>query len=128
MRQQPNGKRKSLLDKTTFVLMAAVMLILVPAAIELHFARSADRALHPQQLAYGGHAFDREDNALPNKITNASYVTFFERGVALPQSVPNRAEPSGAAAPLVSGSVICGRGRYRDSANGKCVGPADSID
>jgi hypothetical protein len=63
-----------------------------------------------QQLAYGGHNFDR-----PTDVTEDGEET----------SVMSAAPLLGRNFSSVVHELSCGRGRSRDAATGKCLGPAD---
>lgn len=94
-------------------IVALIAALLVSSPLQ---ARAQDvcggRDAERQQLAYGGHDFDRPTDMFQDS----------DEALAL------------SAAPLlgrnfssVDEEISCGRGRYRNAATGKCLGPADAI-
>ena len=98
MLEQSNRKRATILAKTAVPIMAAAMLMPLEPAALIPSDGGANSATRLQQFAYGGHNF--------------------EGGIG--KTFPDKQSRAG--------RFVCGRGRYRDSATGRCLGPADSPD
>ena len=98
MLEQSNRKRATILAKTAVAIVAAAMLVPLEPAALIPSDGGANSAIRLQQLAYGGHNF--------------------EGGIG--KTFPDKQSRAGL--------FVCGRGRYRDSATGRCLGPADSPD
>jgi hypothetical protein len=120
-------KRSSYAKRTIFreIMIAAVAiatLLTIPTTSRIDFGTNTNSAAQQQQLAYGGHAFDRDRSAFPSKAqaAHAFYAALLEGDMRVA---------------LVNATVLastrslptCGRGRYRDATCGRCVGPADRI-
>ena len=98
MIEQSNRKRAGILAKTAVAILAAAMLVPLEPAALISSDGGANGAIGLQQFAYGGHNF--------------------EGGIG--KTFPHEQSRAG--------FFPCGRGRYRDSATGRCLGPADSPD
>jgi hypothetical protein len=98
MLEQSNRKRATYLAKTAVAIMAAAMLVPLEPAALIPYGGAMNSAIRLQQFAYGGHNF--------------------EGGIG--KTFPDKQSRAGL--------FVCGRGRYLDSATGRCLGPADSHD
>jgi hypothetical protein len=82
----------------------------------------------PPSLAYGGHNFDRSDGDIQSEqraMSVAFMVSSREKLNRRRQFQFGAAQAAALRSALASEDSACGRGRYRDSINGKCRGPAD---
>src|SRR6478672_6124066 len=95
MLEQSNRKRATILSKTAVAIVAAAMLVPLEPAALIPSDEGANSAMRLQQFAYGGHNF--------------------EGGIG--KAFPDKQSRAG--------RFVCGRGRYLDSATGRCLGPAD---
>jgi len=98
MLEQSNRKRATILSKTAVAIVAAAMLVPLEPAALIPSDGGAKSAIRLQQFAYGGHNFE-----------GGFGKTFPDK--------PSRA-----------GLFECGRDRFRDSATGRCLSPADRPD
>jgi hypothetical protein len=118
--QISNGWKTPLLIAAVFVIMA----IGKSAAVE------RNHQAPPPSLAYGGHNFDRPPNDVQGERYATTVAFMGSSGARLERRRQLRFRIAQAAAlrsAVPSGQGSCGRGRYRDSTNGKCRGPADIL-
>jgi hypothetical protein len=130
MPKQSSYAKKTDFRKMTIAIAAIATLLAIPTVSKMDFGPNMNSAAQQQRLAYGGHAFDRERSAFPDKsqAAHVSYAALFEKGDTPSQSITLQVAPGNAAAPVSAESIpACGRGRYRHAPSGRCVGPADRI-
>ena len=115
-----------MLDGTKTPLLIAAIFVAMAIGKSAAIGRS-DQA-PPPSLAYGGHNFDRS----PNDVESERYATTVAFMVSSRGRLQRRrqlrfrvAQAAALRSALSSGDSSCGRGRYRDSTNGKCRGPTD---